>query len=119
MSTQMRKLMDNFEEHLHKAKNREVIISYDITADYNKFRSDILALIEAFGITQITQSTYKLNRRLNGEELDQLCNQIIALFDELKNILNEGAKKEKRVKVVAIFTLDNTFFEEILVDEVI
>lgn len=117
MATQMRQLITNFEEYVNKIKNREVIVSYDITADYSKFRIDLLNLLDNFGKTEITQSTYKLSRRLNGEELDDLCNQIVSLFEELKSSLNEANTRPKKVRVVIITSLDNTFFEEILIDE--
>jgi hypothetical protein len=117
MGTQMRKWMDDFQEYVNKTKNRDIIISYDISSDYNKFRSDLLELMEDFGKTEITQSTYKLNRRINGEELDELCEKIMRLFEEIKLGLNEANTRAKRVRVVIITSIDNTLFEEVLIDE--
>lgn len=117
MSTQMRKWMDDFQKYVHKTKNRDVIISYDITAEYSRFRSALLKILDTYGKTEITQSTFKLNRRLNGEELDNLFAQIIQLFEEIKEQLNEANNRPKKVKVVIITSIDNTLFEQILIDE--
>ncbi len=117
MSKQMRKWLDDFQEYVHKTKNRDVIISYDITSDYNRFRSGLLEILDIYGKTEITQSTYKLNRRLNGEELDALCDQIMQLFEDVKGELNEANTRPKKVRVVIITSIDNALFEEVLIDE--
>jgi len=111
--------MDNFKEYKNKIENREVIISYDITSDFNKFRSDLLKLMDKFGKIEITESTYKLKNSLNGTELENLRAELVSLFEKHKKSLNEASNRPKKVRVVIIISLGNTFIEEVLIDEVI
>ena len=119
MSNNMRKIMDSFEDYQQNIKQREVVVSYDITAEYSKFRSDLLAILDNYGKEGLTMSTYKLGTKLNGKELENLISEIKEKFQECKAQITESNRYKKQVKVIIITSLDNTFFTETVVNEVL
>lgn len=97
--------------------NRQVIINYDITKDYEELRMGVLEEIDVYGSRMITESTYMLERRLNFDELTELINKIKNRFELVRQKLNEQQHEPKKVKIVIITTLDNSFFEEVVIDQ--
>lgn len=97
--------------------NRQVLINYDITKDYEELRMGLLEEIDIYGKRMITESTYMLDRRLNLDELTELINAIKNRFEFVRQKLNEQQHEPKKVKIVIITTLDNSFFEEVVIDE--
>lgn len=98
-------------------ENRQVLVSYDITKDFEKLRTGILDELDEYGKRKITKSTYMLEKRLNLDELDELVNSIKEIFNTIKESLNEARHEPKSVRVVILTTLDNSLFEEVIIDE--
>lgn len=72
-------------EHWQKENSVEVIVTYDcIETDFrNKLRDDLL--VGHYQAVPLSESTYRLPRKLSPKELDVLASEIIDIFEEVIN----------------------------------
>ena len=109
------RIREALEEYVFSS--RQVIVTYDITEDYEILRTGILKDMEIYGSRMVTKSTYMLKQKLNLQQLTDLINSIKTRFESIRQNLNEQKDDPKKVKIVIITTFDNSFFEEVVIDE--
>jgi hypothetical protein len=110
-------MITKFDEFLKTKKMVEVIITYDISKEFDPFYSKFKTWLESQNPSTLTESTYKLKGFYYFEQLEKFEIEIIKIFDESQKIFESKSTATYKSVIIFIIPENNQLLEKVILNK--